>query len=109
MACNPRTPPKGSVELLTSTSEPCLLQSPTGKQKGVLDEDSLVEYNIFVEKNLVKPDGLAALTLENPQAALLTEELLDFDEVLSVENYVRLSAPSRTGERCTDCCRWRTV
>jgi hypothetical protein len=75
----------------------------------VLDEDSLVEYNIFVEKNLVKPDDLAALTLENPQAALLTEELLDFDEVLSVENYVRLSAPSRTGECCTDCCRWRTV
>jgi hypothetical protein len=109
MACNPRTPPRGSDELLTSTGEPCLLQGPAGKQKGVLDEDSLVEYNIFVEKNLVTPDGLAALTLENPQAALLTEELLDFDEVLSVENYVRLSAPSQTGECCTDCCRWRTV
>lgn len=101
MAYNPQTSLRESVELLTTTSEPCLPQTLKKKKKkkeGVLDKESLAKHNIFLEENVLTSDGLASLALENPQAALLTEELLDFDKILSVENYVRLSAPSQTGE-----------
>ena len=102
MAHNPRISPKEFVELLTSTSEPCLPQTPKRKKNGVLNEESLAKHNIFVEEHVLTADGLTSLALENPQAALLTEELLDFVKILSVETYVRLSPPSQTGESCTD-------